>query len=246
MSVFVQVFLRSFGEVCCYVRFVSYIDFVIFFFFKQNTAYEMRISDWSSDACSSDLPTEGDIAGQSRISEVIDRGAGKGALIFGGRKLSDQATGALLCTIERSAFLRNDGGFGGPYRRHLPQHMIPERPADLQCDLQTTGQQALLYRLNGDDNPLHADPAVARRAGFDLPVLHGLCTFGVAGHALLKSVCNYEPARVRSIGVRFTATAFPGDTIRTSIWRDEAGATFQCRAIERDAVIVDNGRLDFA
>ncbi|MFC3674893.1 MaoC/PaaZ C-terminal domain-containing protein [Ferrovibrio xuzhouensis] len=192
------------------------------------------------------LPTEGDIAGQSRISEVIDRGAGKGALIFVETKLSDRVTGALLCTIERSAFLRNDGGFGGPYRRHPPQHMIPERPADLQCDLPTTGQQALLYRLNGDDNPLHADPAIARRAGFELPVLHGLCTFGVAGHALLKSVCNYEPARVRSIGVRFTATAFPGDTIRTSIWRDEAGATFQCRAIERDTVIVDNGRLDFA
>src|SRR3546814_11958760 len=110
--------------------------------------------------------------------------------------------------------------------------MIPERPADLQCDLQTTGQQALLYRLNGDDNPLHADPAVARRAGFDLPVLPGLCTFGVAGHALLKSVCNYEPAPVRSIGVRFPAPAFPGDPLRPSFLRDEARTPFQCQATE--------------
>jgi acyl dehydratase len=123
-------------------------------------------------------------------------------------------------------------------------HALPERAPDLVCDLTTRPEQALIYRLTADPNPLHADPAVARAAGFPRPIMHGLGTFGIVGHALLKSVCGYDPARLKSIAVRFSAPVFPGETIRTEIWRDGGIVSFRARAVERDAVAINNGRAE--
>ena len=103
-------------------------------------------------------------------------------------------------------------------------------------------EQALYYRLNGDDNPLHADPEVARRAGFARPILHGLCTFGVVTHALLRGLGGYEPAGLREMTLRFSAPVFPGETIRTEMWRD---GSFRARVLERDVVVVDHGLARF-
>ncbi len=110
--------------------------------------------------------------------------------------------------------------------------------------LPTLPQAALIYRLSGDYNPLHADPAVARQGGFDRPILHGMCTFGVAGHALLRSCCDYDVTRFRRIKARFSAPVYPGETIRTDIWRLTQGVAFQCRVVERDLVVIDNGFAD--
>jgi acyl dehydratase len=114
---------------------------------------------------------------------------------------------------------------------------------DIICDLPTVPQQALLYRLSGDFNPLHASPNVARNAGFKAPILHGLCTVGVMTHALVKTCCDYDPSRFKRMRLRFSAPVYPGDTIRTEIWRDGDEIAFRCRSLEQDKVVINNGYL---
>jgi acyl dehydratase len=194
------------------------------------------------------LPVEAELIGTSRVTGIVDKGAGKGAVLYSERTINDAATGALYATLAMSTFCRGDGGFtkpgGGRGDPSWPVHVIPERAPDLVCDLPTLTQQALLYRLNGDDNPLHADPAVALAAGFPRPILHGLCTLGIAGHALLRSCCDYDPTHLRSLALRFSAPAFPGETLRTEMWRDGATVSFRTRAVERDVVVLNNGRME--
>jgi acyl dehydratase len=189
---------------------------------------------------------QGAVIGRTRIVEVIDKGEGKGALVYAERKVTDKATGDLLATLNQTTFCRGDGGFGGPKRDTPPPHLLPERAPDLVCDLPTRPEMALVYRLSGDINPLHAEPDFARAAGFPRPILHGLASFGVAGHAILKSLCGYDPARLTSIAGRFSAPVFPGETIRTEIWRDGSLVSFRARVVERDVIAVNNGRAEIA
>ena len=184
------------------------------------------------------------LVGRSRIVEVIDKGTGKGALVFTERDVSDKATGAPVATITQTIFCRGDGGFGGPPRDSPAPHPLPTRVPDAVCDLGTRPEAALIYRLSGDYNPLHADPAVARAAGFERPILHGLGTFGVSGHAVLKTMCGYDPARLISFSCRFSAPVFPGETIRTEMWRDGAVVSFRARVVERDVIAINNGRAE--
>jgi len=191
------------------------------------------------------LKTKGTLIGQTRILEVVDKGVGKGALIFSEREVTDKATGELIATVSQTAFCRGDGGFGGPPRSApTPTHPIPDRAPDFTCDLSTRPEAALIYRLSGDYNPLHAEPAFARAAGFERPIFHGLGTFGVSGHALLKTLCGYDPSRLISFGCRFSAPVFPGETIRTEMWRDGAIVSFRARVIGHDVVAINNGRAE--
>jgi acyl dehydratase len=192
------------------------------------------------------LPVEGRLVGRTRVTGLVDKGAGKGALLYSEREVRD-ADGGLLATLEQTTFLRGDGGCGGSTGPAKVPHPTPERAPDLAIDLPTLLAQALIYRLNGDWNPLHADPAVARKAGFERPILHGLATFGVVGHALLKGLCGYRPERLRAIDGRFSAPVYPGETIRTEIWHGPGGiAAFRARAAERDVVVLANGRAEIA
>jgi acyl dehydratase len=100
---------------------------------------------------------------------------------------------------------------------------------------------ALIYRLSGDPNPLHADPAVARKAGFDRPILHGLCTYGVACQSLVRELCEFDAARLCGMRARFTRPVFPGETLRTQWWRQDGLVRFQSRSVERDEVVLDRG-----
>jgi acyl dehydratase len=191
------------------------------------------------------LPVEGEVIGRSRVTGLVDRGAGKGALLYSERVLTDAATGAKLATLEQTTFLRGDGGFGGPdgpVRRPAPE---PEGAPDIVLDLPTRPEMALLYRLNGDHNPLHSDPVTAAKAGVPRPILHGLATFGVVGRALLRAACGGDPGRFGRMECRFSAPVFPGETIRTEIWTQERGAAFRARVVERDVVVVGNGALSF-
>ena len=194
------------------------------------------------------LPVEAELVGTSRVTGIVDKGAGKGAVLYVERQIGDAATGELYATLAMSTFCRSDGGFaksgGGSSGPSWPVHAIPERVPDTICDLPTLPQQALLYRLNGDYNPLHADPAIARAAGFPGPILHGLCTLGIAGHALLRSCCDYDPRRMRSLALRFSAPVYPGETLRTEMWRDGDIVAFRTRAVERDVVVLNNGRME--
>jgi acyl dehydratase len=185
---------------------------------------------------------KGAVVGRTRITEVIDKGEGKGALVYSVRQVVDRASGELIATLRQTTFCRADGGFGGPRRDAPLPHPIPERAPDLVCDLPTRPEMALVYRLSGDINPLHAEPDFAKAAGFPRPILHGLATFGVAGHAILKTICGYDPARMTSMAGRFSAPVFPGETIRTEMWRDGSVVSFRAKVVERDVVAINNGR----
>lgn len=190
------------------------------------------------------LPVAAELVGRTRIVAIADKGADKGALIYAERRVSEAGSGRPVCTLAQTIVCRGDGGCGS--RGEAPRRLrdLPERAPDLVCDLPTLPQAALLYRLNGDLNPLHVDPEVAGQAGFARPILHGLCTFGVAGHALLRSCCGYDAGRLRHMAVRFSAAVYPGETLRTEIWRDGATLSFRARALERDLLVLDNGRAE--
>lgn len=188
------------------------------------------------------LAPRGRLIGKPVIEEIIDKGPGKGALIYVRRDLRDADSGELVCTVRLTSFARGDGGFGGPAGPVKPVHRLPERAPDERCALPTWPHSALLYRLNGDYNPLHADPAVAEGVGFRQPILHGLCSYGVAGHALVRTVCGNDATRLRQLDVRFSSPVYPGETLSTEIWHEAPGqAGFRCRIVERDVVAIDNG-----
>ncbi|MFM7415622.1 MAG: MaoC/PaaZ C-terminal domain-containing protein [Alphaproteobacteria bacterium] len=192
------------------------------------------------------LLTEGEIIGRSRVTGLMDRGEGKGALMYSEREVIDAKTGDLLATVTSTSFLRGDGGFGGPSGPVKKPHPEPERAPDVALDLATRPEQALIYRLNTDLNPLHIDPKIAAAAGYPRPILHGLCTFGTICHALLKTLCDYDTARFGKMDLRFSSPVYPGETIRTEIWHEAGGAAFRARVVERDKVVVSNGLFRFA
>lgn len=192
------------------------------------------------------LPAEGTVVGRTRVTGIVDKGAGKGVLIYTERTIHDKASGRKLASLTSTMFCRGDGGFGGPDGPVSPPHPLPEAEPDEVCDLPTMAQAALIYRLSGDPNPIHVDPQIAKAAGFDRPILHGLCTLGVAGHAILKVCCGYQPNRLKSLRLRFSAPVFPGETIRTEIWRDGNAVSFRSRVVERDVVVLNNGYAELS
>ena len=189
------------------------------------------------------LPPAGTLKATTKVDEVIDKGEGKGVFIYSSRTVTTE-DGEPLCTLIQNTMARGQGGFGGCTDRPPASQVIPDTAPDISCELPTLLQAALIYRLSGDYNPLHADPVVAKKGGFDRPILHGLCTFGVAGHALLKTCCDYDVNTFRSMKARFSAPVYPGETIRTDIWKLDKGVAFRCTVVERDLVVIDNGFAD--
>ncbi len=190
------------------------------------------------------LPPAAKVVATAKVTDIVDKGAGRGALLIVQRTVRDADTGEPLATLRSTTFARGDGGCGGTTETAPAPHTIPDRAPDGICDLPTAPNSALIYRLSGDPNPLHASPSVARDAGFDRPILHGLCSWGVAGHAILRTWCDYDPARVRSMALRFSAPVYPGETIRTEMWRDGDTVSFRALVAERDAVVLNNGRAE--
>lgn len=197
------------------------------------------------------VPVAATVRSTLKIEEIYDRGATKGAYLVARRELYNEADGTHIASLRQLSILRGDGGFGGK----SSQSGIPpisgapleeSRPADIVVDMPTFPGQAVLYRLSGDFNPLHVDPAVAAEVGFPQPILHGMCTLGVVGRALLKGLCANQPGRFRSVSVRFSSPVFPGETIRTEIWRQAPGrAVFRARVIERDIVVLKNAHVEY-
>src|SRR6187455_2606221 len=190
------------------------------------------------------LPVEGDITGKTRITGVVDKGKDKGALIMTECTVREKASGDTVCTLTSTTFCRADGGFGGPDGPVKASHALPEAPPQHVCDLPTLPQAALIYRLSGDYNPLHADPAYAQKAGFKMPILHGRATFSVAAHALLKSCCDYDTSRFKSMEGRFSSPVYPGETIRTEIWRAGNIVSFRSTVPARGVTVLNNGRAE--
>ncbi|WP_372072645.1 MaoC/PaaZ C-terminal domain-containing protein [Tistrella mobilis] len=193
------------------------------------------------------LPPAGRLTGRTRITGIVDKGPGRGALIYSERSLTDTATGRLIATIEVTSFARADGGFGGPAGPVKTPQPTPERAPDAVHEHATLPQSALIYRLSGDPNPLHADPAVARGAGFDRPILHGLCSYGVAAWSILQATGGGDPARLTALSARFSSPVFPGETLRTEIWREgPEDYAFRTRVPARDVTVLSHGRARLA
>jgi acyl dehydratase len=188
------------------------------------------------------LPGRGTFTSESRTVSVLDKGAGKGAVIARETTWIDNS-GELVATLVTSIFARGDGGFGGPSQDGpAPQNPVPTRSPDASVDIATRPGQALLYRLNGDRNPLHADPPWARRAGFPRPILHGLCTYGVTCRAVMQAFTDFEPEPIYSHEARFSAPVMPGDVITVDLWRDGQEITFEAAVKARGVTVVKNGR----
>ncbi len=182
------------------------------------------------------LPASGEVIGKTRVTEAVDKGE-KGLLVYTEKELTDAASGRRLARTFATHVLRGDGGMPGAPTQARPVERIPDRAADTVMQIQTRPEQALLYRLNGDYNPLHSDPAVAERAGYDRPILHGLCTVGALTHALGK-YAGAEHDAVRKLSLRFAGVIFPGEQLELHIWKD---GYFRMRVPGRDAVVIDNG-----
>ena len=193
------------------------------------------------------LAPAGEVVGLNRIDAIYDKGPAKGAVMAMTRRLWDKASGDLLMEVGASAFLRGNGGFGGKADGAPAPYAVPQdRAPDLSIELATRPDQALVYRLSGDYNPLHADPAVARAAGFDKPILHGLCSYGIAARGLVKLLCGNRPEAMRAMNVRFATPVYPGETLRIEAWHTETGtAAFRCLIKERNVVAINNGRFDY-
>ncbi|MEY2404327.1 MAG: hypothetical protein QOD38_1878, partial [Acidimicrobiaceae bacterium] len=190
------------------------------------------------------IPVEGTVRSVTTVTGIYDKGSG--AVLATETESVDASSGEPLFTTRSAAFIRGAGGWGGDRGPTGPRPTAPEREPDHVVKYQTGIDQALIYRLSGDRNPLHSDPSFAAAAGFDRPILHGLCTYGFTGRALLNALCDKDPARFKSMEARFTSPVFPGDELTISIWRTGDGeAVFQTRR-PGDVVVVDNGLCRFA
>lgn len=192
------------------------------------------------------LPAAGHVVGRTKVDRILDKGPDSGAIIYTNRDLLEAGSRELIASQTASFFCRADGGFGGPSGPVSVPHGIPQRDPDLVHEIAALPQAALLYRLNGDLNPIHVDPEVAHSAGFERPILHGLCTFGIACHALLATLCDYDANRLKSMQVRFSRPVFPGEVIRTEVWNEGPGrAAFRSNVPARDLIVLNNGCCEF-
>lgn len=194
----------------------------------------------------SEIPTSGVIRSEGRVTQVYDRGPDKGAVIHWERDLIDNESSKLLSRMHARALARNNGGFGGrPSPGRAVEH-IPERNPDVRVEWATVESQALLYRLSGDLNRVHADPVAAHSAGFKRPILHGLCMLGIVGYTLVKVACDGDPSRLRRIATRYAGIAYPGQTLIIELWQEDAEWYFRCASRDDPRLVLDGGSATVA
>ncbi len=189
-----------------------------------------------------EIPVEGKVSTTGRITGVYDKGSA--AVIVNESTSVDAATGEPLFTTRNSMFIRGEGGFGGDRGPSGPRNVPPEREPDHTVSYQTRPDQALTYRLSGDRNPLHSDPEFAKMGGFDRPILHGLCTYGFTGRALLHALCGSDPSKFKSVEGRFSKPVYPGDALTVKMWVDGNEALFRTE-VQNGDVVIDQGRATF-
>jgi acyl dehydratase len=193
------------------------------------------------------LPSKCEVVADERYLDILDKGEGKGAVLIQERVVREAVSNDKLFTIVSSIFARGDGGFGGKPQGGPQLHAIPERAPDLVKECDTRPDQAFLYALSGDRNPLHRDPAFARMVGFPRPILHGLCSYGTACRAVLSTVAAYQPERITQFDVRFSKPVFPGETLVVELW--QAGGVISWRASVKErpgTVVLNNGLCQLA
>ena len=188
------------------------------------------------------IPLDRPLEGRQVVTGVFDKGRERGVLWTYENRVRDRESGRPICTLKAASMSRVGGGTGAaPRGAPPPAREAPQGPPDAVVDTPLLPQLGLIYRLSGDMNPLHADPEMAREAGFRQPILHGRCTFGVAARALVAACCGGEGSRLHAMEARFRSPVYPGETLRTEIWRDGQGARFRCSVVERDVVVLQGG-----
>jgi acyl dehydratase len=192
------------------------------------------------------LPAAADLLVNQRVVAAHDRGADKGARILVQSEARMAKDDAALFSLGSTFIAAADGGFGGPIGDVPTPHVLPQRDPDLSCESDTRRDQALLFRLSGDRNPLHVDPDAARAAGFERPLLHGRCVAGIACHAILKTICEYDYTLITGFDASFSAPVYPGDTLTTDMWQDRNVISFRCSVKGRNSVVLNNGKCTLA
>ncbi len=191
------------------------------------------------------MPVAANITADSSVVGLFDKGKDKGAVIMRQTILRDE-TGDALVTILSSGFARGDGGFGGPSGGQPEAHKVPTRAPDRSVDISTRPDQALVYRLSGDRNPLHSDPEFASRAGFPRPILHGMCTYGITCRGVLQTYADYDPAAFKQHAARFSSPVYPGETVTMDMWKDGNVVSFEARVKERNVTVIKSGKTVLA
>jgi acyl dehydratase len=190
-----------------------------------------------------EIPVEGSLTATGKIVGIYDKGSGAVVAVEG--ECVDNATGETLLTVGSAIFIRGEGGWGGDRGPSGDRNAAPDRAADALVSYRVRPDQALTYRLSGDRNPLHSDPWFAALAGFDRPILHGLCTYGFTGRALLHTMCDSDPANFRSMEGRFASPVYPGEELTIEMWKEGAGeCIFQTRG-EDGRIVLVGGRHTF-
>lgn len=192
------------------------------------------------------LPAAANLLLNRRVMAAYDKGPNNGAKILVQSEARMAKDDTALFTLGSTLIARGDGGFGGPPGAGPLPHKLPKRDPDLSCNIGTRLDQALLFRLSGDRNPLHASPDAAYRAGFHAPLLHGRCTAGIACRAILKTICDYDYTLITGFDVRFSAPVYPGDILTTDMWQDRNIVSFRSSVKARNAIVINNGKCTLA
>lgn len=192
------------------------------------------------------LPVAATVVGRTRVTQVVDKGEGRGALLYLEREITDKQTRVAYATIGSTLVLRGNGGCGSTTNVTPALHAMPERGPDVVSSVQIDPRAALIYRLSGDYNPLHVEPEIAARAGFKAPIFHGLGSYGMVGVEVLRATAGFDPDRLKSMSVRFTAPVYPGERLEVSCWVDDGIVSFRATVPDRGVTAIDNGRAQIA
>jgi acyl dehydratase len=190
------------------------------------------------------IPVAGTVESVAEIVGIYDKGSA--AVIVMQTESKDAESGEPMWTTRSASFIRGSGGFGGDRRPSGKRNEAPERDPDREVTYTTREDQALIYRLSGDRNPLHSDPKFAAAAGFERPILHGLCTYGFTGRALLSALCEDDPGRFKKMEARFSASVYPGDDLTIRIWETGDGQAVFQTVRTGDQVVIDGGGFTYA
>ena len=207
---------------------------------KANINFILVVHGEQKLSFSNPLPVSGDFISNAKVIGCYDKGAGKGAIIDVETTINLKKDNTEICKLVSTTFARGDGGFGGP---ESPKSEIfrPEGDPDFVHEIKTKPDQALIFRLSGDYNPLHSDPNFAKTAGFEKPILHGMCTYGIACRSVVESVCEGDAKKLKKFDCRFSSPVYPGETIVTEMWKNGCKVYYQSKVKERDKIVIKNG-----